>query len=69
MEAPVLGLPALELPVLEDDLAIQMAVTNICRQVAHGTIEPKRATTLLYGLQVASVTVRRSVLNGRQHKA
>jgi hypothetical protein len=54
-----------ELPVLEDDLAIQMAVTNICRQLADESIEPKRASTLLYGLQVASVAVRRATQNRR----
>jgi len=47
-----------QLPVLEDDLAIQMAVTNVCRGVLKGSLEPKCASTLLYGLQVASVAVR-----------
>jgi hypothetical protein len=60
---------ALELPVLEDDLAIQMAVTNICRQLADDSIDPKRASTLLYGLQVASIAVRRSALNRRSARA
>lgn len=55
--------PALELPVLEDDRAIQMAVTNVCRRLADATLEPKRAATLLYGLQVASVAVRRRAQN------
>jgi len=49
----------LEMPVLEDDRAIQMAVTNICRQLLNQNIEPKVASSLLYGLQVASVAVRR----------
>jgi hypothetical protein len=53
------------MPVLEDDLAIQMAVTNICRQLANETIEPKRATSLLYGIQVASAAVRRAMQNRR----
>lgn len=47
-----------QLPVLEDDLAIQMAVTNVCRGLLRGGLEPKCASTLLYGLQVASVAVR-----------
>jgi hypothetical protein len=59
----------LELPVLEDDLAIQMAVTNICRQLAADNIEPKRAATLLYGLQVASIALRRSALNRQSERA
>ena len=48
-----------QLPVLEDDLAIQMAVTNVCRGLLKGSLEPKCASTLLYGLQVASVAVRK----------
>ena len=47
------------IPVLEDDLAVQMAVTNICRGLAEETLERKRAATLLYGLQVATVALRR----------
>jgi hypothetical protein len=50
----------LELPVLENDRAIQMAVTNICRQLAKESIDPRRASTLLYGLQVAAAAVRRT---------
>jgi hypothetical protein len=49
----------LSIPVLEDDLAVQMAVTHICRGVAEGSLEPKRASILLYGLQVATVALRR----------
>ena len=59
----------LEVPVLEDDLAIQMAVTNICRHLANDTIEPKRAATLLYGLQVASVAVRKTTQKRHESKA
>jgi hypothetical protein len=52
--------PMLEVPVLEDDLAIQMAVTGVCRQLASEPLDTKRASLLLYGLQVASVAVRRT---------
>ena len=48
-----------DLPALEDDRAIQMAVTNVCRGLLKGNLEPKHASTLLYGLQVASVAVRK----------
>jgi hypothetical protein len=48
----------LTIPVLEDDLAVQMAVTHICRGVAEESLEPKRASILLYGLQVATVALR-----------
>ncbi|HZT35758.1 MAG TPA: hypothetical protein VFA15_07550 [Nitrososphaera sp.] len=50
----------LKVPVLEDDLAIQMAVTGVCRQLAREPLDTKRASLLLYGLQVASVAVRRT---------
>jgi len=59
-----LPLPVLELPVLEDDLAIQITVTNVCRQPASGPLDTKRASLLLYGLQVASVAVRRMAQKG-----
>ena len=41
------------------DLTIQMAVSNVCRGLAKKTLEPKYATALLYGLQVASTTVKK----------
>lgn len=50
----------LQVPVLEDDLAVQMTVTNICRGLAEESLEPKRAATLLYGLQVATAALRRN---------
>ena len=50
---------AFHMPVLEDDLAVQMVVTNVCRGLAEESLEPKRATTLLYGLQVATTALRR----------
>ena len=54
-----------QLPPLEDDRAIQMAVTKICQAVVNETIEPKRATAVLYGLQVASNAVKRPTTNSR----
>ena len=44
---------ALRVPVLEDRRAIQMAVTKVCQGIADERLDPKRATSLLYGLQVA----------------
>ncbi|HET8825127.1 MAG TPA: hypothetical protein VFM77_08360 [Terriglobales bacterium] len=46
------------LPVLEDEVAIQMAVTNVCQDLANECLDSKRASTLLYGLQVASTVLR-----------
>jgi|1185.fasta_scaffold534716_1 hypothetical protein len=59
---------AFELPVLEDNLAIQIAVTNVCRSVLEETLEPKRAATLLYGLQVASTVLKQMVKEERESK-
>lgn len=44
-------------PVLENQKAIQMAVTRICQGIADERLDPRRATSLLYGLQVASCAV------------
>jgi hypothetical protein len=55
----------MQLPPLEDDGSIQMAVTKICQGIVNETIEPKRATAVLYGLQVASNAVRRSATKSR----
>ena len=46
-------------PVLEDHRAIQIAVTKVCQGIADARLDPKTATSLLYGLQVASNAVRR----------
>ena len=40
-----------EVPVLEDDLWIQVAVSNVCRGLVKKTLELKCASTLLCGLQ------------------
>jgi hypothetical protein len=50
--------PSFHLPVLEDDRAIQMAVTNVCRSLVEETLDSRRAATLLYGLKVASSALR-----------
>ncbi|HVH87810.1 MAG TPA: hypothetical protein VM912_13865 [Terriglobales bacterium] len=50
----------MQMPVLEDQRALQMAVTKICQDIIDETIEPKRASTLLYGLQVASTAVSKA---------
>ena len=43
---------ALSIPVLEDDLAVKMTVTQICRGLANESLDTKRASVILYGLQV-----------------
>ena len=46
--------PRLTLPALEDRESIQVALSLIIGALARNDLDSKRATTLLYGLQVAS---------------
>jgi len=51
----------IRVPVLEDQRAIQMAITKVCQGITDQTIDAKRGSTLLYGLQVASTAVPKMV--------
>ena len=44
----------IELGPLEDRESIQIAISQVVNALATGQLEPKRATALLYGLQLAS---------------
>ena len=46
-------LESLELPLLEDANAIQVALSNLLRAIASNHLEERRAALLLYGLQIA----------------
>src|ERR1700733_9795214 len=48
----------IELTALEDRESIQIALSVVINALATGNLEPKRATTLLYGLQLASSNAR-----------
>jgi hypothetical protein len=48
----------LELPPLEDRASVQVALSMIISALAQERIDPKRANSLLYGLQVASANIR-----------
>jgi hypothetical protein len=58
------------LPVFEDAVAIQGAISDVCEMMLHRRIEPKEASILLYAMQVASINMAH--LNGdqaqRKHK-
>jgi hypothetical protein len=56
LEADILE--SLDLPLLEDPAAIQVALTTIIRAVAYGHLDPRRARVLLYGLQLAAANAR-----------
>jgi len=55
---PSRGPLALEFPPLEDRESIQVALSLLITAMAQNRIEPKRASSLLYGLQVASANAR-----------
>ncbi len=43
-----------DLGLLEDAASIQLAISNVLSALAHGRLETRRASVLLYGLQLAS---------------
>ena len=58
-ELQVVAEPTLNLPPLEDRESIQLAASMIIGALARNAIDTRRATTLLYGLQVASANAVR----------
>ncbi len=50
------------LPVFEDAVSIQSAISDVCEMMLHRRIEPKEASILLYAMQVASTNMAH--LNG-----
>ncbi len=49
------------LPIPEDRSAIQHAIGEILNRLASNALDPRRAGLLLYGLQIASVNLPKSV--------
>ncbi len=49
---------AIDLGLLEDAAAIQLAISNVLQALAIGRLETRRASVLLYGLQLASNNAR-----------
>jgi hypothetical protein len=45
------------LPVFEDAVSIQAAITDVCEMMLHRRIEAKEASILLYAMQVASTNM------------
>ena len=52
-------LESLQLPLLEDPTAIQVALSNVARAIVGHHITERRAALLLYGLQIAVSNVGR----------
>jgi hypothetical protein len=55
---PVRGPLELDFPALEDRESIQIALSMLLAALGKNRLEPKRAATMLYGLQVASSNAR-----------
>jgi hypothetical protein len=53
--------PAIDLPVPEDRTSIQFAISQVILRIADGSLDPKRAQLLLYGLQIASHNLPRTI--------
>jgi hypothetical protein len=52
--------PESSLPLLEDANSIQVALIQTLNDIASGRLDTKRASLLLYGLQTASMNLRRT---------
>lgn len=57
--SPLSPIPALDLPLLEDRSAVQLALTDVVQALASGELDPRRAGLLLYALQIASANAVR----------
>ena len=55
------------LPVFEDAVSIQSAISDVCEMMLHRRIEPKEASILLYAMQVASTNMAH--LNGNKSQS
>jgi hypothetical protein len=53
-ERPREGYETLELGILEDRCAVQLALSKVLDAIGSARLDPRRAGLLLYGLQVAS---------------
>ena len=47
------GIDGVPIPPLEDRTTLQQALTAVLTRISEGTLEPRRASLLLYGLQIA----------------
>ena len=52
----------LDLPLLEDRESVQVAISLVVSAIARNRIDPRRAATILYGLQLASNNTRHTTI-------
>lgn len=57
------------LPVLEDPASIQLAITQVCEHLLHKRLDAKKASILLYAMQVASSNLARLNEDKNQDKS
>jgi hypothetical protein len=57
----------IQLHALEDAESVQLAISMVVNALATGALEPKRATPLLYGLQLASINLSRLSSQPKPH--
>jgi hypothetical protein len=53
-----------EVPVLEDKLSLQLAITRLCAQLASGSMDERRGRVLIAALRLAQNLGKRSTLYG-----
>jgi len=58
--APAQAITSIDLPVLEDANSVQIAIMQVLRLILAKQLEPKIAGLLLYGLQTASLNLKRA---------
>ncbi len=58
--APAQAITSIDLPVLEDANSVQVAIMQVLRLILAKQLEPKIAGLLLYGLQTASLNLKRT---------
>lgn len=49
--------PSFEISALDDRATLQLAIAEVLNRLAAGTLDPKRAGLLLYGLQIAATNL------------
>ena len=60
--APAHYITSIDLPVLEDANSVQVALMQVLRLILARQLDPKTAGLLLYGLQTASINLKRTRL-------
>ncbi len=60
--------PEFVLPAIEDAASLQLALNRVMRALADDLIPPKKASLLMYGLQIASTNLKRLATEREQQR-